>query len=175
MQITINKIIFVITAFTLTFLFIEEIVETKNAMSLLEISPSFVVIGIMLIFVIPLLIGFIFVVPFILFTKKEKLKKTLRYISYIALSFLILLFSYYLIEKYTDVFKNFYGFIDFSEFMYHFKYDKGPLLWTAIVQFCVDTITFFLFATKSWISFMVGFIFHICLEIREVDKKTRRV
>ena len=89
MQTIINKIIFIVTAFILVFLFIEEIIEIRNTISLFEISPSFIIIGIMLIFVIPLLIGFIFVVPFILFTKKEKLKKTLSYILYLALSFII--------------------------------------------------------------------------------------
>lgn len=177
MKVVTNKIIFVIAVFALAFLFVEEIIETKNALSLFEISFSFTMffLGIMLIFIIPLLIGFILVVPFILFTKKEKFEKTLRCISYFALSFLVLLFIYYLFERYTDIFKNFYGFTDFAEFMYYFKYDKGSLLWTAIVQFCIETITFFLFATKSWISFMVGFIFHICLEIRKIEKKTRRV
>jgi len=177
MKITTNKIILAITVFTLIFLFIEKIVETKNATSLFEISPSFAMLFLefVFIFIVPLLAGFVLVIPFILFTKKEKLKKTLKHILYFTLFFLTLLFGYYLIEKYTDIFKNFYGFTDFSEFMYYFKYDKGPLLWTAIVQFCIDTITFFLFATKSWISFMAGFIFHIYLEIRRIDKKTRRV
>ena len=177
MKITTNKIIFIVATFILAFLFIEKIVEVKNALSLFEISPSFAMLflGIMLVFIIPLLIGFVLVVPFILFTKKEKLEKTLRHISYLALSFLILLFIYHLFERYTDIFKNFYGFTDLSEFMYYFKYNKGPFLWTAIVQFCTDTIRFFLFATKSWISFMAGFIFHICLEIRKIEKKTRRV
>ena len=172
-KITTNKIIIYIAVFILAFLFIEEIIETKNALSLFEISPSFAMLflGIMFVFIIPLLAGFVLVVPFILFTKKENLKKTLQHISYFALSFLILLFIYHLLEKYTDIFKNFYGFSDFAEFMYYFHYNEGPLLWTAIIQFCIDTLTFFLFATKSWISFMVGFIFHICLETRKIEKR----
>jgi len=171
-KITLNEIILAATIFILAFLFIEEIAEIKNALLIFEAPSSFATLflGIMLIFIIPLLAGFVLAVPFTLFTKKEKLKKTLRYISYLALSFLILLFIYYLLEKYTDIFKNFYGFTDFAEFMYYFHYDKGPLLWTAIVQFCVETVTFFLFATKSWLSFMTGFILNICLKIHKIEK-----
>lgn len=168
-KITINEIIIYITIFILAFLFIEGMREVLSTLLLFKFSPSFLMLflEIMLVFIIPLLIGFVLAVPFLLFTKKEKLEKTLRRISYLALSFLVLLFNYHLFERYTDAFKNFYGFTDLAEFMYYFKYDKGPLLWTAIVQFCVDTVTFFLFATKLWISFMAGFIFHICLEIRK--------
>jgi len=174
-KITLNEIILATTIFILAFLFIEEIAEIKNALLIFEAPSSFATLflGIMLIFIIPLLAGFVLAVPFTLFTKKEKLKKTLQYISYLALSFLLLLFIYYLLERYTDIFKNFYGFTDFAEFMYYFKYDKGPLLWIAIVQFCIDTVTFFLFATKSWISFMAGFIFHVCLETRKLENKKR--
>lgn len=163
---TTNKIVIYTTAFILAFLLIEEIAETKSAISNFGISPSFtmLILGFLLVFVAPLLIGFIFAVPFFLFMKKENL----RYILYFALSFLILLFIYYLLEQYTAIFKDFYGFTDFSEFMYYFHYDKGPLLWTTIVQFCVETLTFFLFVTKSWISLTAGFIFHLCLEIQRV-------
>ena len=174
-KITVNEIILAATIFILAFLFIKEAIEIKNATSLFEISPSLAMLflGIVIIFIMPLLTGFVLAVPFVLFTKKEKFKKTLRYISYFALSFLLLLFIYYLLERYTDIFKNFYGFTDFAEFMYYFKYDKGPLLWIAIVQFCIDTVTFFLFAAKSWISFMAGFIFHVCLETRKLENKKR--
>ena len=171
-KITVNKIITYIAIFILAFLFIEKIIEVSNTLLLFKFSPSFLMIflGIVIIFIIPLLTGFVLAVPFTLFTKKGNLKKTLRYISYLALSFLLLLFIYYLLEKHTDIFKNFYGFSDFAEFMYYFRYDEGPHLWTAIVQFCVETITFFLFATKSWISFIAGFILSICSEIRKIEK-----
>jgi len=167
-----NKIIIYITIFILALLFFEEIVEIKSALSLFKTSPSLIMIslGFALVFIIPLLTGFLLAVPFILFVKKESLNKTLRDISYVTLFLLVLLFIYHLFEKYTNIFKDFYGFINLAEFMYFFRYDKGPLLWTAIIQFCIETITFFLFATKSWISFIAGFILHICLEIRKIKK-----
>ena len=172
-KITANEIIIYIAILILAFLFIEEIIEVSNTLLFFKFSPSFpmLFLEIVIIFIIPLLAGFVLAVPFMLFTKKEKLKKTLQYISYLALSFLILLFIYYLLEKYTDIFKNSYGFTDFAEFMYYFHYDKGPLLWTAIVQFCVETVTFFLFATKSWLSFMTGFTLSACSEIRKIENK----
>lgn len=172
----INKFIIYISVFILFFLFIKEIVEIKNVIFLFNISPSFtmIILGFTLIFIAPLMVGFILAVPFILFIKKEKLEKTLRHVSYLALSFLVLLFTYYLFKEYTNVLKNFYGFTDFAEFMYHFKYNKEALFWTEIIQFCIETITFFLFATKLCISFIVGFILHICLEIRKQDKKIKK-
>jgi len=172
-KLTTNKIIIYITAFILTLLFTEELIEIRNSIFLFEISPSFtmLLLNFGLLFILPLIIGFIFAIPFLLFIKKENFKKNINYILYFAFFFLILFFFYHLIERYTDIFKNFYGFTDFSEFMYYFSYDKGPLLWAAVVQFCIDTLTFFLFATKSWISLIIGFIFHLYLETQHTEKK----
>lgn len=156
---TTNKIIPAITIFILMFLFVEYItgfdfilLNTLRYVSLVSAPAG---------------IGFVFATLFIAFAKKINSEKILRYILFFSFIFLLLLFIYYLIYTYTNLFKNFYGYYDFEQFIYYYRY-RGLF---PFGQLFIDALTLILMLNASFIGFVSGFIFNIYLTIRRSENK----
>lgn len=159
-KISINTIILFPTLFILILLSIESVSDLINPESLFSFIFPFIFFNLM-----PIILGFFSAYLFITHLSEKKLNYTL----YLIFSFILLLFIYHLLDRYTCAFKNFYGYYDFADFMYHFKY-KGNIPFVSTI---IDTFTFFLFATLSWIYFGAGFIFNIYLTLTNQHKNKK--
>ena len=156
---TTDKIIPTTIIFVLIFLFVEYITGFEFIF--------FDILRYVSLIAMPAGIGFVFAIFFMAFTRKTNSEKILKYILLFSFIFLLLLFVYHLIYVYTDLLKNFYGYHDFEQFIYYYRY-KGPL---PFGQFFVDTLTPLLMLNASFIGFISGFISNIYLTIYQSKNK----